>query len=182
MIALPLGIFFTWLLGHCTLGFSYFFGSSFSGSFAQCPVLWFLYISPASNVDPDPGIKAKSLVSPALAGRFFTNAPPRKPQNLLLAVWLRQLIGHRLHSSPSILRKQTKGKIKLTVMWKLAGLTASNTSLLPISLSMNLGGSSLLLPLHPGEIFLWSNPDLWLSLQWPRGNITGLAPASQVFL
>ena len=77
---------------------------------------------------PDPGIKAKSLVSPALAGRFFTNIPPRKPQNLLLAVWLRQLIGHRLHSSPSIVRKQTKGKIKLTMMWKLAG------SLLPPTL------------------------------------------------
>ena len=28
---------------------------------------------------PDPGIKPKSLVSPALAGRFFTTAPPRKP-------------------------------------------------------------------------------------------------------
>jgi len=28
---------------------------------------------------PDPGIEPASLVSPALAGRFFTSAPPRKP-------------------------------------------------------------------------------------------------------
>ena len=28
---------------------------------------------------PDPGIKPKSLVSPALAGRFFTTIPPGKP-------------------------------------------------------------------------------------------------------
>ena len=29
---------------------------------------------------PDPGIELMSLASPALAGRFFTIAPPRKPQ------------------------------------------------------------------------------------------------------
>ena len=29
---------------------------------------------------PDPGIKPASLVSPALAGGFFTTEPPRKPQ------------------------------------------------------------------------------------------------------
>ena len=28
---------------------------------------------------PDPGIKPKSLVSPALPGRFFTTEPPGKP-------------------------------------------------------------------------------------------------------
>ena len=28
---------------------------------------------------PDPGIESKSLASPALAGRFFTTAPPGKP-------------------------------------------------------------------------------------------------------
>ena len=37
---------------------------------------------------PDPGIKLESLVSPALAGRFFTTVPPGKPHwgstNLLL--------------------------------------------------------------------------------------------------
>ena len=30
---------------------------------------------------PDPGIKPKSLVSPALAGGFFTTEPPGKPKN-----------------------------------------------------------------------------------------------------
>ena len=29
---------------------------------------------------PDPGIELMSLASPALAGRFFTIAPPGKPQ------------------------------------------------------------------------------------------------------
>ena len=28
---------------------------------------------------PDPGIKLMSLVSPALAGKFFTTKPPGKP-------------------------------------------------------------------------------------------------------
>ena len=28
----------------------------------------------------DPGIEPRSLISPALAGRFFTTAPPGKPQ------------------------------------------------------------------------------------------------------
>ena len=30
---------------------------------------------------PDPGIEPMSLASPALAGRFFTTAPPEKPNN-----------------------------------------------------------------------------------------------------
>ena len=29
---------------------------------------------------PDPGMEPESLASPALAGRFFTTAPPGKPQ------------------------------------------------------------------------------------------------------
>ena len=33
---------------------------------------------------PDPGIKLKSPASPALAGEFFTTAPPRKPE---IRVW-----------------------------------------------------------------------------------------------
>ena len=31
---------------------------------------------------PDPGIKLTSPASPALAGRFFTTAPPAKPWDL----------------------------------------------------------------------------------------------------
>ena len=34
---------------------------------------------PTSGDLPDQGIKPKSLVSPALAGGFFTNMPPGKP-------------------------------------------------------------------------------------------------------
>jgi len=33
---------------------------------------------------PDPGIKPTSLVSPALAGRFFTTAPSGKPLSYFL--------------------------------------------------------------------------------------------------
>ena len=37
----------------------------------------------ASQKDlPHPGIELESLASPALAGRFFTTAPPRKPPNV----------------------------------------------------------------------------------------------------
>jgi len=35
---------------------------------------------------PDPGIEPMSLVSPALAGRFFTTAPPGKPKLRLMDV------------------------------------------------------------------------------------------------
>ena len=34
---------------------------------------------PTAGGLPDPGNKSTSLVSPALAGRFFTTAPPGKP-------------------------------------------------------------------------------------------------------
>ena len=34
---------------------------------------------PTPGDHPDPGIESTSLVSPALAGRFFTSAPPGKP-------------------------------------------------------------------------------------------------------
>ena len=34
---------------------------------------------PPAGDHPDPGIKPTSLVSPALAGRFFPTAPPGKP-------------------------------------------------------------------------------------------------------
>ena len=32
---------------------------------------------------PDPGIEPKSLASPALAGGFFTTAPPGEPELLI---------------------------------------------------------------------------------------------------
>ena len=34
---------------------------------------------------PDPGIEPTTLVSPALAGRFFTTEPPGKPSNRTMA-------------------------------------------------------------------------------------------------
>ena len=36
---------------------------------------------PSSGDLPDPGIEPTSLVSPALAGGFFTTEPPGKPLN-----------------------------------------------------------------------------------------------------
>ena len=35
---------------------------------------------PSPGVLPNPGVEPKSLVSPALAGRFVTTEPPRKPK------------------------------------------------------------------------------------------------------
>ena len=38
--------------------------------------------SPSPGDLPDPGIKPTSLVSPVLAGGFFTNVPPGKPRQM----------------------------------------------------------------------------------------------------
>ena len=35
---------------------------------------------PSCRGSPDPGIEATSLMSPALAGEFFTTGPPGKPK------------------------------------------------------------------------------------------------------
>ena len=40
---------------------------------------WRRLLFPTPGDLPDTGIKAKSLASPAMAGEFFTNAPPGKP-------------------------------------------------------------------------------------------------------
>ena len=37
---------------------------------------------PTAGALPDPGIEPTSLASPALAGRFFTIAPPEKPLSI----------------------------------------------------------------------------------------------------
>ena len=59
---------------------------------------------------PDPGIKPESLVSPALAGRFFATVLPGKPRNdigklinkvscpMFLAQWMQEWI--KLKSQP----------------------------------------------------------------------------------
>ena len=39
---------------------------------------------PTAGDFPDPGIEPMSLASPALAGRFFTTAPPGKPVNYMI--------------------------------------------------------------------------------------------------
>ena len=40
---------------------------------------WSGLLFPSSEVLPNPGIEPVSLMSPALAGRFFTTEPPGKP-------------------------------------------------------------------------------------------------------
>ena len=51
---------------------------------------------PTSGDLPNPGIEPASLVSPALAGRFFTTAPPRKPQGEPIGHTVCKLPGHTL--------------------------------------------------------------------------------------
>jgi len=41
---------------------------------------WSEFPFPISGDLPNPGMEHISLASPALAGRFFTTAPPEKPQ------------------------------------------------------------------------------------------------------
>ena len=45
---------------------------------------------PTAGQLPDLGIELTSLVSSALAGEFFTTAPPGKPQNVRLGFLLKQ--------------------------------------------------------------------------------------------
>ena len=52
-------------------------GSSVHGIF-QARVLEWVAISTPGDL-PDPGIELMSPASPAMAGRFFTTAPPGKP-------------------------------------------------------------------------------------------------------
>ena len=54
-------------------------GSSVHGIFQE--EYWNGLPFPTPEDLPDPGIKPKSLMSPALASRFFTIAPPGKPNN-----------------------------------------------------------------------------------------------------
>ena len=52
-------------------------GSSVHGIFQARALEWLPF--PPPGLLPDPGIKPESPVSPALAARFFTTAPPGKP-------------------------------------------------------------------------------------------------------
>ena len=45
----------------------------------EMPQYWSELPSPAPGDLPDPGIEPTSLVSPVLAGRFFTTEPPGEP-------------------------------------------------------------------------------------------------------
>ena len=51
------------------------------GSSQWLTLEWVPFLPPGDL--PDPGIEQASLGSPALAGRFFTTEPPRKPQGLI---------------------------------------------------------------------------------------------------
>ena len=55
----------------------------------------------------DPGIKPKSLASPALAGGFFTTAPPGKPYSGEIHVPLRKSSGITVHNLKKQLQKRT---------------------------------------------------------------------------
>ena len=56
---------------------------------------------------PNPGIEPSSLVSPALAGGFFTTAPPGKPYSGEIHVPLRKSSGITVHNLKKQLQKRT---------------------------------------------------------------------------
>ena len=83
-----------WLVRGCTFGFLGVFVCTCVQLFAtpwtvarQAPLsvgfssqeYWSGLLFPPPGDLPDPGIEPVSLVSPALAGRFFTTEPPGKP-------------------------------------------------------------------------------------------------------
>ena len=57
-------------------------GSSIHGTL-QAEILEWVAISSPGDL-PNPGIKPVFPTSPALAGRFFTSAPPEKPNKRLI--------------------------------------------------------------------------------------------------
>ena len=75
------------------------------GSSQWLTLEWVPFLPPGDL--PDPGIEQASLGSPALAGRFFTTEPPRKPQGLITSppCFLKPVFAHRqwLHSLPPFL-------------------------------------------------------------------------------
>ena len=64
--------------------------SSVLGIF-QARILKWVAISHSMDL-PNPGIRPMSLVSPVLAGRFFTTALPGKPNNVSLIQVFRSLV------------------------------------------------------------------------------------------
>ena len=46
---------------------------------------------PSSGHLPNPGIQPLSLVSPALAGKFFTTEPPEKPKEVYMSLINQQI-------------------------------------------------------------------------------------------
>ena len=60
---------------------------------------------PAPGNLPDPGVEPMSLASPALAGEFFTTAPPGKPYRALLAEnWRMVALLGELSEKPYVVR------------------------------------------------------------------------------
>ena len=63
---------------------------------------------------PTPGIKPASLVSPALAGRFFTTVPPGKPT--LEIAYFQKLKGKYISRRSSVQRRQ-QGRLHCAFLW-----------------------------------------------------------------
>ena len=60
-----------------------------------------LPFSPSGDL-PNPGIKPTSLVSPALAGRFFTTVPSGKPGLKSFVTWSQANLASPIYSTPGL--------------------------------------------------------------------------------
>ena len=112
---------------------------------------------------PDPGIKPKSLMSPALASRFFTIAPPGKPNNSNQFSSVQSLSRVRLFATPWIATYQAS-----------LSITNSHSLLKLMSIESMLPSNHLILCpplLLPPSIFpsigVFSNESV-LRIRWPK--------------
>ena len=119
--------------------------------------------SPTPRDLPDSGTKPMSLVSPALADRFFTTEPPGKLKFMLQFSSVQSLSHVRLFGTPWIAARQASRSI-----------TNSRSSLRLMSIESVMPSSHLilchpllLLPPIPPSIRVFSNEST-LHMRWPK--------------
>ena len=106
---------------------------------------------------PEPGIEHASLVSPALAGRFFTTAPPGKaPEKLSNLFRVIQRTGNSQDLQPSLCASKLSG-LKVRTQFRIQNqrLAMSAEKLRSIPFSKSISGSS---------VETWVSSILWLWL------------------
>ena len=89
----------------------------------QARILEGKYSFPPAGDLPDPGFESVSLVSPALAGGFFTTVPPGKPPKTLLYAFEAKF------SKASYCGSLKSSHVRLHVTWRVPRLSEGPSEL-----------------------------------------------------